>query len=78
SKLIYTHQGETTSFFSFYDVVDKISTLLGTFTFGFIENVTDNMRNSIFALGLFFICGIALLAITNLSDTNKNSMSEAL
>ena len=29
SKLIYTHQGETTSFFSFYDVVDKISTLLG-------------------------------------------------
>ncbi|HQP78113.1 MAG TPA: MFS transporter, partial [Saprospiraceae bacterium] len=76
SKLIYTHHGETTSFFSFYDVVDKISTLIGTFTFGFIENVTDNMRNSIFALGLFFICGIALLAITNLSATNKNSVPE--
>lgn len=49
------------SFFSFYDVLEKIGIFIGMFSFGFITQVTGSMRNSIFALGLFFIVGLILL-----------------
>lgn len=71
SKLIYTYEGESTSFFSFYDVVDKLSVLVGTFAFGFIEQVTGGMRNSIIALGIFFVCGLLLLTRANLRSTDQ-------
>lgn len=54
---------DTASFFSFYDVMEKCSIVLGMFLFGFLENLTGNMRISIIALALFFIIGgIFLLA----------------
>ncbi|MBK9982479.1 MAG: MFS transporter [Saprospiraceae bacterium] len=56
---------DTTSFFSFYDVTEKIAIVIGMFSFGFIEHVTGNMRNSIFALGGFFILGFFFLLVTN-------------
>lgn len=71
SKLIYTYEGESTSFFSFYDVVDKLSVLVGTFAFGFIEQITGGMRNSIIALGIFFVCGLLLLTRANLRSTDQ-------
>lgn len=49
------------SYFSFYDVLEKLGIVIGTFSFGFIEGVTGGMRNSIFALGVFFILGVILL-----------------
>lgn len=49
------------SYFSFYDVLEKLGIVIGTFSFGFIEGVTGGMRNSIFALGAFFIVGLLLL-----------------
>ncbi len=49
------------SYFSFYDVLEKLGIVIGTFSFGFIEGVTGGMRNSIFALGAFFIIGVFLL-----------------
>ena len=49
------------SYFSFYDVCDKMGTVLGTFAFGFINEVTGSMRNSILVLGSFFLIGIFLL-----------------
>jgi UMF1 family MFS transporter len=54
---------DTASFFSFYDVMEKCSIVLGMFTFGFMENLTGSMRNSIIALALFFIIGGVLLGI---------------
>ena len=71
SKLIYSYTGETTSFFSFYDVVDKLSVLVGTFSFGFIEMITGGMRNSIIALGIFFVAGILLLSRANLKPSEQ-------
>lgn len=56
---------DTASFFSFYDVTEKIAIVIGMFSFGFIEHVTGNMRNSIFALGGFFILGFFFLMMTN-------------
>ncbi|MCC7232545.1 MAG: MFS transporter [Bacteroidia bacterium] len=49
------------SYFSFYDVSDKLGTVLGTFLFGYINEVTGSMRNSIIVLISFFLLGLILL-----------------
>ena len=49
------------SYFSFYDVCDKIGTVLGTLAFGLINEMTGSMRNSIIVLAIFFIIGLVLL-----------------
>ena len=52
---------DTTSFFSFYDVAEKIGIVIGTFMYGFIAQITGNMRNAMIVLGLFFIVGFIML-----------------
>jgi MFS transporter, UMF1 family len=52
---------DTTSFFSFYDVSEKFALVIGIFLFGFIEEQSGSMRNSIVALGTFFILGLLAL-----------------
>ena len=56
---------DTASFFSFYDVTEKIAIVLGLFTFGLINELTGSQRNSVLALMLFFICGLIGLYFTN-------------
>ncbi len=60
SKLLPETQ-DTTSFFSFYDVTEKIAIVIGMFCFAYVEETTSNMRNSVVALGSFFV--LALLAM---------------
>lgn len=52
---------DTTSFFSFYDVAEKIGIIIGTFLYGFVAQVTGSMRNATIFLGLFFLVGAFLL-----------------
>ena len=52
---------DTTSFFSFYDVTEKIAIVFGMFSFGIVEQLTGNMRYSILALIIFFAIGAAVL-----------------
>ena len=52
---------DTTSFFSFYDVAEKIGIVIGTFLYGFVAQFTGSMRNATIFLGLFFLGGIFLL-----------------
>lgn len=47
-----------TSFFSFFDVMEKLATAAGTFSFGIIEAITGNMRASVVAIAIFFIIGL--------------------
>jgi UMF1 family MFS transporter len=63
SKLLPETQ-DTTSFFSFYDVTEKIAIVLGIFTFGYLEELTGSMRNSIIALGVFFVAAMLALMFT--------------
>jgi UMF1 family MFS transporter len=64
SKLMpVTH--DTTSYFSFFDVTEKIAIVIGMFSFGFINEITGSQRNSILALCLFFIIGLILLYRTS-------------
>ncbi len=59
---------DTASFFSFYDVTEKIAIVIGMFSFGVIEHITGNMRNSIFALTGFFILGFIFLILAYKKD----------
>jgi UMF1 family MFS transporter len=52
---------DTASFFSFYDVCDKMGTVIGTLTFGYVGEFLGGMRNSVLALMVFFIIGLVLL-----------------
>lgn len=60
SKLM-PHTKDTASFFSFYDVTEKIAIVIGMFSFGFIEELSGNMRSSIVALITFFALGAIVL-----------------
>jgi MFS transporter, UMF1 family len=55
---------DTTSFFSFYDVTEKIAIVIGMFSFGYITELTGSQRNSVLALMVFFIIGLAFLFYT--------------
>jgi MFS transporter, UMF1 family len=52
-----------TSFFSFYDVMEKIATVGGTFSFGIIEAITGSMRFSVLAIITFFIIGLIFMSL---------------
>lgn len=52
---------DTTSYFSFYDVAEKIGIVIGMAIFAFIDQITGSMRNGILFLVVFFITGIILL-----------------
>ncbi len=52
---------DTTSFFSFYDVAEKIGIVIGMVIFAFIDQITGSMRNGILFLFVFFLAGIILL-----------------
>ena len=47
-----------TSYFSFYDVLEKMATVLGTFMFGIIEAITGSMRYSVLSIAIFFVLGL--------------------
>lgn len=65
SKLIPQNTIDHASYFSFYDVTEKLSIVLGTFAYGLIEQMTGSMRNSTIALAVFFIIGLLLLKNTS-------------
>ena len=61
SKLL-PETDDTASFFSFYDVTEKIGIVIGMFLYGIIDQVTGSPRYSIIFLCLFFFSGIILLS----------------
>ena len=52
---------DTTSYFSFFDVAEKIGIVVGMLVYGFVDQITGSMRNAILFLVLFFIVGVILL-----------------
>jgi len=63
---------DTASFFSFYDVTEKIAVVIGMFSFGFITELTGSQRNSVLALMGFFLLGLIWLIYTN--NTQKKQL----
>jgi len=61
SKIIPVGTQDTTSYFSFYDVLEKVAIVMGTLLFGLLEQLTGSMRVSILVLSFFFVAGMLLL-----------------
>jgi MFS transporter, UMF1 family len=55
---------DTTSFFSFYDVTEKIAIVVGMFSFGYITEFTGSQRNAVLSLIIEFGIGLLLLLYT--------------
>ena len=53
---------DTASFFSFYDVAEKIGIVIGMFIYGIIDQITGSPRLAIGFLAAFFIAGVILLS----------------
>lgn len=56
---------DTASFFSFYDVTEKVAAVVGIFCFGYITELTGSQRGSVLALASFFVIGLLLLFYAN-------------
>ena len=52
-----------TSYYSFYDVAEKLAVVFGTFLFGLLEWMTGSMRASILLLGVLFLLGLWFLSL---------------
>jgi MFS transporter, UMF1 family len=59
---------DTASFFSFYDVTEKVAAVIGIFSFGFITELTGSQRSSVLALVTFFVIGLLLLMYTRQAE----------
>jgi UMF1 family MFS transporter len=65
---------DTTSFFSFYDVTEKIGIVIGMVCFGLIDHISGSMRNGILFFILFFVFGVLmLLRIPKLKEASPES-----
>lgn len=74
SKLIPKTE-DTTSFFSFYDVTEKLALTIGLFLFAYNEELTGSMRNSIVVLMGFFILSFFALLYTRAVVNRKSHES---
>jgi UMF1 family MFS transporter len=62
AKLIPKQTGDNTSYFSLYDILEKSAIILGTFIFGFLNQLTGSMRFSILFLSVIFVVSIILFS----------------
>jgi UMF1 family MFS transporter len=52
---------DTASYFSYYDFTEKVAIVIGMFSFGLIEEITGNMKDSVLSLVMFFALGLVWL-----------------
>ena len=71
SKLIPQDSIDHASYFSFFDVLFHLSVVIGTFSYGFIEQLTGSMRNSTLALASYFVIGLLLLVFVKMPKVKK-------
>ncbi|MGB0443432.1 MAG: MFS transporter [Flavobacteriaceae bacterium] len=63
---------DTTSYFSFYDVAEKVGIVIGMLMYATVDQITGSMRNAILFFVLFFLTGAVMLI--RLERTNKKAL----
>lgn len=71
AKLIPEGEIDHASYFSFFDVTYNISIVMGTFSFGLINQLTGSMRNSALALAIFFVIGMLFLTLVRSKNLER-------
>jgi UMF1 family MFS transporter len=74
AKLLPENTPDTASYFSFFDVMDKLSTVMGTFLFGFVEQITGGMRNSVASLAVLFVISMVVLMQVRIVRMRNNHL----
>jgi UMF1 family MFS transporter len=69
---------DTASFFSFYDVTEKIAIVIGLSAFAYIEELTNDMRNSVLSLMVFFTVGLVWLIAALYKQNKLRTSNESL
>jgi len=64
---------DTASYFSFYDVCDKIGIVIGTLSFGIVSEKMGGMRQSTLALMVYFVIGFILLLRLSKKDFGQGA-----
>jgi UMF1 family MFS transporter len=63
SKYIPEQETDTTSFFSFYDVTEKVGIVIGMSIYGAVAHFTGNVRYAILILLICFLVGVYKLSL---------------
>jgi len=74
SKLIPESTNDNTSYFSFYDLLEKLAIVAGTLVFGLVGTTPGGMRLSMLALTVFFVIGMVLLLTVKKKVTEVNGI----
>jgi len=75
SKLLDDDEEDLTSYFSFYDVLFYLSVVFGTFAFGIVEQLTQNIRYSVLVLAIFFVIGFLILSKITIKSQKVNAQN---
>jgi MFS transporter, UMF1 family len=67
--------GNNAGYFSFYDVCEKTAMMCGLIMWGYLDNLTGSMRNSIVALGTWFSIGLILLFVVEKKKLSHQTLS---
>ncbi len=67
SKLLPIDSMENTTFFSFYDVLEKLAIILGTFIFATLIEHFNNMRYAALSMTVFFAIGLVLIRFVKIN-----------
>jgi UMF1 family MFS transporter len=68
--------GNNAGYFSFYDVCEKLAMMCGLILWGYLDNLTGSMRNSILVLGLWF--SIGLIFLFSVDRMSKKTMQDSV
>lgn len=61
SKMLPDTEDHAT-YFSFYDVTEKVAIVIGMFTFGLLNAITESMQYSVLCLAVFFLASFVVLS----------------
>lgn len=64
AHFIHPYKGRYTVYFGFYETTEKVAIVLGTFSFGILDQLMESMRWGALITGLWFLLAIILLVIT--------------
>mgnify|MGYP003603791248 FL=1 len=71
SKLLPQDSMDNTTYFSFYDVLEKIAIILGTFIFATLIEYYNNMRYAALSMTIFFAIGLILIRFMKVKNNTK-------
>jgi UMF1 family MFS transporter len=69
---------DTASFFSYFDLTEKIAIVIGMLSFGLIEELTGSMKNSIISLTVFFTTGLIWLYSALMKQQQEKKMYKVI